>query len=34
MKEALIHLGPKVEIVDSPIPEPGMEVLFAEVSLH
>lgn len=23
MKEAIVHVGPKVEIVDSPIPKPG-----------
>ncbi|EON67367.1 hypothetical protein W97_06620 [Coniosporium apollinis CBS 100218] len=31
MKEAIIHPGPKVEIVDSPIPEPGPDQVVTKV---
>lgn len=31
MKDTIVHPGPKVEIVDSPIPEPGPEQLVIKV---
>jgi NADPH2:quinone reductase len=31
MKEAIVHLGPVVEIVDSPIPEPGLDDVVTKV---
>ena len=31
MKEALIHRGPKVEIIDSPVPEPGPDQVVTKV---
>ena len=31
MKEAIVHKGPVVEIVDSPIPEPGPDDVVTKV---
>ena len=31
MKEAIVHKGPKVEIVDSPIPSPGLDQVITKV---
>lgn len=31
MKEAIIHAGPKVEIIDSPIPEPNDDQVLIKV---
>jgi NADPH2:quinone reductase len=31
MKEAIVHKGPVVEIVDSPVPEPGPDDVVTKV---
>ena len=31
MKEAIVHAGPKVEIIDSPIPTPGPDQVLTKV---
>lgn len=31
MKEAIVHEGPKVEIIDSPIPKPGPDEVLIKV---
>jgi len=31
MKEAIIHPGPRVEIIDSPVPKPGPDQVVTKV---